>query len=98
MLAREPESLWREKVIAVVNAVVSLLVVGGNKLSEVRSFIILLSEEGFTSFSINNLTNFFSEKKSKMKLSGVSVFFGEHSARDPRLQLGKKEGLVTCPK
>ena len=74
MLAREPESLWREKVIAVVNAVVSLLVVGGNKLSEVRSFIILLSEEGFTSFSINNLTNFFSEKKSKMKLSWVSLF------------------------
>ena len=75
MLAREPESLWREKVIAVVNAVVGLLVVGGNKLSIVRSFIILLSEEGFTSFSINNLTNFFREKKSKMKPSGVSGFF-----------------------
>ena len=87
-----------EKVIAVVNAVVGLLVVGGNKLSIVRSFIILLSEEGFTSFSINNLTNFFSEKKSKMKPSGVSGFFWEHAARDPRLQLGKKEGLVTCPK
>ena len=39
-----------------------------------------------------------------MKLSGVSCFFfWEHAARDPRLpfntlQLGKKEGLVTCPK
>ena len=75
----------------------SQVVVGGNKLSKVRSLIILLSEEGFTSFSINNLTNFFSEKKSKMKLSGVS-FFWEHAARDPRLQLGKKEGLVTCSK
>ena len=36
---------------------------GENKLSNVRSFIILLSGEGLTSFSINNQTNFFAEKK-----------------------------------
>ena len=35
---------------------------GGNKESNVRRFIILLSVEGLTSFSINNCTNFFGEK------------------------------------
>ena len=47
---------------------------GGNKLSNERSFIILLSGEGLTSFSINNRTNFFGEKKLKMKLFGVLFF------------------------
>ena len=42
----------------------------GNKLSIVRSFIILLLGEGLPSFSINNRANFF-VKSSKMKLSGV---------------------------
>ena len=42
-------------------------------LSNVRSFIILLSGEGLTSFSINKPTSFFGEK-SKLKLSGVSFF------------------------
>ena len=45
---------------------------GGNKLTDVRSFIILRSGEGLTSFSINNRTDFFGEK-STMKLSVVSV-------------------------
>ena len=40
---------------------------GGNKLSNVKSFTILLSGEGLTSFSINDRTNFF-------KLSWVSFF------------------------
>ena len=44
------------------------------KISNVRSFIILLSGEGLTSFSMNNRTDF-SVKKGKMKLSGVSSFF-----------------------
>ena len=39
------------------------VVVGGNKLSNVTSFIILLSGEGLTSFSIYNRTNFFGEQK-----------------------------------
>ena len=39
------------------------VVVGGNKLSDVRSFNILLSGEGLTSFSIYNRTNFFGEQK-----------------------------------
>ena len=43
------------------------------KLSNVRSFIILLSVEGLTSFSINNRTDFL-VKKGKMKLSGESFF------------------------
>ena len=47
-------------------------------LSNVRNFIILLSREGLTPFSINNRTNFFVTKK-KGKLSfpgrGVSFFF-----------------------
>ena len=38
---------------------------GGKKLSNVKSFTILLLGEGLTSFSINNRTNFF-------KLSWVS--------------------------
>ena len=45
---------------------------GGNKLTDVRSFIILRSGEGLTSFSINNRTSFFGEKRT-MKLSVVSV-------------------------
>ena len=40
---------------------------GGNKLSNVKSFTILLSGEGLTSFSINDRTNFF-------KLSWGSFF------------------------
>ena len=45
---------------------------GGKKLTDVRSFIILRSGEGLTSFSINNRTSFFGEKRT-MKLSAVSV-------------------------
>ena len=45
---------------------------GGNKLSNVRRFIILIPGEGLTSCSINNRTDFFGEK-STMKLSVVSV-------------------------
>ena len=36
---------------------------GGNKLSKVSSFIILLPGDGLTSFSINNRTNLFGEKE-----------------------------------
>ena len=44
-------------------------------LSNVRNFIILLSREGLTPFSINNRTNFFvTKKKRKMKLSRESLF------------------------
>ena len=46
---------------------------GGNKLSNVKSFIILLSGEGLTSFSINNRTNFFGEKK--LNEAFLFVFF-----------------------
>ena len=45
-------------------------------LSNVRNFIILLSREGLTSFSINNRTNFFVSKKKKENeaFRGVSFF------------------------
>ena len=45
-------------------------------LSNVRNFIILLSREGLTPFSIDNRTNFFVTKKRKnfMKLSRESLF------------------------
>ena len=56
--------------------------------TNVSSFIILLSREGLTSFSINNRTNFFGEKKKvKKKLSGV--FFLEHSQK---LQVKSRTG------
>ena len=47
---------------------------GGNKLSNVRSFIILSSGEGLTSFSINNCTNFFGERKYNEAFRGVYIF------------------------
>ena len=43
--------------------------------TNVSSFIILLSGEGLTSFSINNRTNFFGEKKKKLKRSFPGFFF-----------------------
>ena len=44
--AREPESFWRENVVAVVTLlrVLVRMLNRGNKLSNVRSFIILRSE------------------------------------------------------
>ena len=48
----------------------------GNKLSSVRSFIILQSEEVLTSFNKIKPTNFCGEK-SEIELSGMSVLFLE---------------------
>ena len=48
---------------------------GENKLSNKRSFIIWLSGEGFTSFGINNSTNFFGEKKVKWSVPGRQLLF-----------------------
>ena len=47
---------------------------GGSKLSNIRSFIILLLGKGLTSFNKNNCANFAGEKMT-MKLSGVSLFW-----------------------
>ena len=75
LLTRESACFWRKNVIAVV----ILLVLaqecrsGGNKLSDVWRFIILLLGEGLTFFNINNRTSFFGEK-GKVTLSGVSFF------------------------
>ena len=60
-------------------AVVTLLRVlarrrsGENKLSNVRSFIILQSEEGVISFTKGNSAKF-SGENGKLKLSGESIF------------------------
>ena len=62
---REPASFWRENKVAVV-ILLRECRSGGNRLSNIRSFITLLSGEGLNSFSITVLT-FFGEK-SKMKL------------------------------
>ena len=47
---------------------------GGNKLSDVRSFIILLSREGLTSFNNDNSTNFSGEKKVQWRIPGCLFF------------------------
>ena len=46
------------------------VVVAGNMLTNVRSFIILQSGEGLTSFKKDNGANFSGEKTTSMKLSG----------------------------
>ena len=48
---------------------------GEIKLTNERSFIIWLSGEGFISFSINNRTNFFGEKKVKWSVPGRQLLF-----------------------
>ena len=55
------------------------VIVAGTKLSNLRKFIILLSREGLTSFSINNPTSFFGEKKESEAFRGV--FFWEHAQK-----------------
>ena len=76
LLTGEPVSFWQENMIAIV---ILLEFSGGNKLSNVRSFIISAIGRGLTSFSkITVLT--FLEKKSTLKLSGVS-FFLEHTQK-----------------
>ena len=44
---------------------------GGNELSNVRSFIILRSRGGLTSFNIDNSAIFFNEKKYNEAFRGV---------------------------
>ena len=52
----------------------SVVVTEALELSNVyRSFIILRSKEGLTSLNKNNFVNFSGEKKSKWKLSDVSI-------------------------
>jgi len=48
---------------------------GVNKLSNVGSFIILLSGEGLTSFNKDNSTNFSGEKKYSEAFRGVLFFY-----------------------
>ena len=64
MLTREPASFWRENVIAVIILLgVGANVVAGTSYQMRRSFIILLSGEGLTSFNIGNSAIFSNEKK-----------------------------------
>ena len=66
VLARKPASFWRENVVAVVSPLYEFnreCRSGGNKSSNVRSFGILQSGEGSTSFNNDNSANFPGEKK-----------------------------------
>ena len=64
MLSCEPVSFWQENVVAVVTLLRDLADCqsGENKLSNVRSLIILRSGEGVTSFSKGNSAKFSTEK------------------------------------
>ena len=75
-----PASFWRENLIAVVILlrVLARCRSGVNKLSNIRSFIILLSGEGLTPFSINNRPSVFGEKKNE---AFQGVFLWEHSQK-----------------
>ena len=61
LLTREPASFWRENVIAV--AILQVLARIRSCGKKYKSFIILLSGEGLTSFRINNRTTLVGEKK-----------------------------------
>ena len=50
------------------------VVVAGNMLSKVRSFIIFQSREGLTSFNKDNSANFSGEKKKINETFRVSIF------------------------
>ena len=65
---REPVSFWRENVIPVT------IRSDGNKLSNVRSFIILQSGKDLTSFTKSNPTNFCGEKKWNWTFGDVYFF------------------------
>ena len=88
LLTRESAYFWRKNVIAVV---ILLRVLaqecrsGGNKLSDVWRFIILLLGEGLTFFNINNRTSFFGEK-GKVTLSGVSFFWNTRKNLLPKIK------------
>ena len=58
--------------VVIVLRVLARMSYGGNKLSNVRSFSILQSGEGSTSFNNDNSAKFLVEKNS-MKNSGVSI-------------------------
>ena len=81
MLAREPATFWRENVIAIVilQRVLARMLQWREQVITVRSFIILLSGEVLTSFSMNDRTNCLVKKKKKLKmnLSRVSSFLNK---------------------
>ena len=61
MRTGESALFWRESVLAVVNVTMSIsenVVVTETSLSTIRSFIILRSGKGLTSFNEDNSANF----------------------------------------
>ena len=78
--AREPASFWRENVIAVV-ILLRKFRSSGNRLSNVRRFMILRSRKDLTYFNKNNCANFsgeqntmkFSEAKTRTKKTLASI-------------------------
>ena len=65
MLAREPATFWRVNVIAdvILQRVLARMLQWREQVITVRSFIILLSGEVLTSFSMNDRTNCLVTKK-----------------------------------
>ena len=75
MYAREPTSFWLENVVAVVILLTSFcenVASGGNKLSNVISFIILPSGEVLISINEDNSSNFSGAKKCNEAFRGGS--------------------------
>ena len=66
---REPASSWQENVIA------AIILLGGNKLSNVRSFNHFGSGEGLTSFNKDKSANFFEKKKYNEAFRGIYFLF-----------------------
>ena len=73
--AREPASFWREKVIAVVilPRALARMPISGNKLSVVKSLIILQSWEGKLPSMKITMLMFVVKKKITLKLSRVHI-------------------------
>ena len=68
--------VWQENVIAVVILLRILARSGSGGSLHVKSFIILRSGEGLTSFNINNRVNFSGKQKQNEALSFLLLLFG----------------------
>ena len=80
--ACEPASFWRENEVAVVILLTSFcenVAGGGNKLSNVISFIILPSGEVLISINKDNSSNFSGAKKCNEAFRGVN--FSEYAKK-----------------
>ena len=72
LLTREPASYWRENMmaVAILPPVLARMSWWREQVIKRKKFYHFDIGRGLKLFSINDRTNFFGEKKSKMKLSG----------------------------